>query len=170
MTTLTYRTLTGEWGAVYSPCETYRYRLWRQWDGLRPTLAFCLLNPSTATELKNDPTIERCQRRAVEWGYGRLEIVNIFALRSTNPMALYSEPDPIGWANDSNILSVARHADRFVCGWGKHGALRRRGEYVHSLLLEHFPDGNIQVLALNKDGSPKHPLYVGYATQPKEWK
>lgn len=160
--------LHGEWGAVYSDCDRYRYRLWREWDRAKPTIAFCMLNPSTATEIKNDPTIERCQRRAVAMGYGRLEIVNIFALRSTDPMALYDDIDPVGPDNLDAIAEVARDASMLICGWGKHGRLYDMGETVRLRMLGVHP-GKLYVLAVNRDGSPRHPLYVGYDAQPHPW-
>lgn len=84
-------------GAIFSDCERYRYRLWREWEPALPTLAFLLLNPSTADERVNDPTIERCQRRAVTWGYGRLEIVNLFPLR-VPCRAIRSSSTPNRWS------------------------------------------------------------------------
>jgi hypothetical protein len=71
-------------GAAFSACRRYRYRLWRMWDR-RPHCCFVMLNPSTADELANDPTVERCERRARAWGYGGLEVANVFAWRSTDP-------------------------------------------------------------------------------------
>ncbi|MCB2110163.1 MAG: DUF1643 domain-containing protein, partial [Rhodobacteraceae bacterium] len=45
--------------ALYSRCGAYRYLLSRRW-GPGGMLLYVLLNPSTATEAANDPTIERC--------------------------------------------------------------------------------------------------------------
>ena len=158
----------GDSGAAFSACRRYRYLLWRYWDRSKPMIAFCLLNPSTADEVKNDPTVERCQRRAIALGYGGVEIVNIFALRSTDPMALYSADDPVGPENDSNILSCLNGTAMFVCGWGTHGALHQRGRRVREMLRAHHPT-KVHVLQLTKEGYPQHPLYIGYAVQPIEW-
>lgn len=161
--------LAGKSGAVFSSCMAYRYRLWREWNSTLPTLAFCMLNPSTADEVVNDPTIERCQRRAINWGFGRLEIINIFALRSTDPAALYDdEIDPVGDENDRSILECFRRSDRIICGWGRHGALLERGDTVLRMLLDSGPD-RVYVLEKNDDGSPRHPLYVPYSALPKKW-
>lgn len=165
---MTGRDLIGDSGALFSPCKRYRYRLWREWDASKPTIAFCMLNPSTADQFKNDPTIERCQRRAVMLGYGRLEIVNIFALRSTDPRALYDAADPVGPENDAALVAALRASNIMICGWGKHGALHGRGRVALSVLRDIDPD-QVRVLVVNKDGSPKHPLYIPYETQPKEW-
>ncbi len=101
-------------GAIFSPSQNYRYRLWRRWsDG--HTLAWCMLNPSTADASQNDPTIERCVRRAKQLGYGAIEVVNLFAYRSTNPSALYTVTDPVGPDNDAHITEVASKALNFVC-------------------------------------------------------
>lgn len=131
-------------------------------------IAFCMLNPSTADETKNDPTIERCQRRAIAMGFGGIEIVNIFALRSTDPMALYSDGDPVGPDNDSNILSCLNASAMFVCGWGTHGALLTRGRAVRRMLMELAPR-KVHMIKLTKEGYPQHPLYLSYSLKPMEW-
>ena len=76
-------------GAQFSACNRYRYRLWRIWDESRKPLVMVMLNPSMANADQNDPTVERCQRRALKMGFGGLRVVNIFALVSTDPAALY---------------------------------------------------------------------------------
>ena len=151
-------------GATFSPCSLYRYTLWRTWHASEPTCLFLMLNPSTADESANDPTVTRCQRRAWSMGYGGLVVCNIFAYRSTDPQALYTLDDPVGPDNDAAILDQARQAGLVVCGWGKHGALHGRGTAVLNMLRS----AGIQphALQINGDGSPKHPLYVGYGRQP----
>lgn len=153
-------------GAVFSDCRHYRYLLWRYWSEA-PKAVFIMLNPSTADEIENDPTVERCERRARAMGFGGLRVANIFALRSTDPKALYSHPEPIGPANDSSIMIAAENAGIVVCGWGTHGALNNRGNTVAKMLrnagiIPHY-------LQLNANGTPKHPLYVGYNVKPQEW-
>lgn len=156
-------------GAEFSPCGLYRYSLWRQWGPAdSPPAMFLMLNPSTADETQNDPTVERCQRRAREMGYGGLLVGNIFALRSTDPGALYCWDDPQGPDNNVAILKMAKRAGIVICAWGAHGRLRGRGKQVHAILkaagvTPHY-------LILNKDGTPKHPLYISYSVRPKEWK
>jgi hypothetical protein len=148
-------------GATFSPDRVYRYRLWRDF-GKGPIITFCMLNPSTADESKNDPTIERCQRRAIEWGFGRLEVVNLFALRSTDPAELYTHRAPIGPMCDEDIATVYRLSDMFVCAWGKHGALYNRGQRVMAMLAS----PKLHVLKWNRDGTPAHPLYLPYSLKP----
>ena len=153
-----------ESGAIFSECNQYRYSLTRRWaDG--PTQAWIMLNPSTADALANDPTVERCQRRATSYGFGALEVVNIFALRSTDPKVLYGHADPVGPENNDYILAAAERSAQIVCGWGTHGALRYRGIEVAKILTEF----DLNVLALTKTGQPRHPLYIGYDVRPTEW-
>ena len=171
-------------GAIFSACRRYRFRLWRTWDPMLPTMMFLGLNPSTADETANDPTIERCVRRAREYGFGRLFVGNIFALRSTDPAALYTTEDPVGrltWDEDNNrhLRSMARASDMILCGWGKHGAHLKRGQWVkyeigRIVLNQNRPQREwklkpLHVLRLNKDGTPQHPLYVGYDVKPTRW-
>lgn len=158
--------LFGQTGAVFSSCNKYRYRLWRTWNEKAPAV-FVMLNPSTADEIVNDPTVERCERRAHVMGYGGLRVANIFALRSTDPGALYGHSDPVGEDNDRAILESISGAGIVVCAWGGHGNLNNRGAAVLKLIrdagvIPHY-------LTLNKDGTPKHPLYVGYNVQPTAW-
>jgi hypothetical protein len=153
-------------GATFSACRRYRYLLWRRWDRSIAPANFLLLNPSTADEIKNDPTVERCERRARAMGYGGLIVTNAFALRSTDPKALYAEADPVGPDNAAAIVEAARAAALVVCGWGRHCEAVRPG-WGRTLLRMLAEAGAVpHALAITSDGSPKHPLYVGYATQP----
>lgn len=154
-------------GAVFSPCRLYRYALWRTWDADKAPLLFVMLNPSTADEVANDPTVERCERRARAMGFGGLRVANIFAYRSTDPGALYGLDDPVGPDNDQAILDAVAVAGLVVCGWGKHGNLRGRGEAVRALIASTGKAPHY--LELNNDGTPKHPLYVGYSVKPQPW-
>ena len=149
--------------ALYSPCETYRYGLQRRWgDG--DQILFVMLNPSTATELRNDPTIERCERRARAMGVAGLRIANLFAFRATDPRDLRKAKLPIGTATDSILIQWHAQVMMTVAGWGVHGAWLNRGEQVRDLL-----PGPLYHLGLTKDGHPRHPLYVAYTRQPVAW-
>ncbi|KPQ06307.1 MAG: hypothetical protein HLUCCA12_11400 [Rhodobacteraceae bacterium HLUCCA12] len=153
--------------AVYSPCMNYRYILTRVWNPQGPRALFIMLNPSTATEVQNDPTVERCERRARALGFGAFRVCNIFAWRATDPRAMRGQPDPVGPRNDDAILESAQWADRIVCAWGTHGAHYRRGAAVESLLRA--GGHRLFHLGLSKGGHPKHPLYIGYHQQPEPW-
>lgn len=150
--------------AYISDCKKYRYTLERIW-GEGPVVAFCMLNPSTADASKNDPTVERCERRAKSMGYGGMYVINLFALRSTDPNALYSHNEPIGEENDMHIRMVIKDSDAIICGWGKHGTLNNRGLQVLNLIKE--VGKTPLALKINKDGTPAHPLYIGYSILPK---
>ncbi|MCF1707836.1 DUF1643 domain-containing protein [Tabrizicola sp. J26] len=153
--------------AVYSPCERYRYLLTRTWDEQGPKALFVMLNPSTATEFQNDPTVERCERRARALGFGAFRVTNIFAFRATDPKVMRAEADPIGPANDAAIADSAPWADRIICAWGAHGAHLDRGRQVERLLRA--TGQPLWNLGLTQDGQPKHPLYIGYDRQPEPW-
>lgn len=153
--------------AVYSPCERYRYLLTREWEPDRGRALFIMLNPSTATEVQNDPTVERCERRARALGFGAFRVCNIFAFRATDPRVMRAAPDPVGPANDAAILDSLPWADRVICAWGTHGAHLGRGAQVEALLRS--AGVPLFHLGLSKEGHPKHPLYIGYAVQPDAW-
>lgn len=154
--------------AIYSDCETYRYALTRIWDRTGARVNFLMLNPSTATEIQNDPTVERCERRARALGFGSFRVTNIFAYRATDPKVMRLAIDPIGPENDSAILDAAQWAGQVVCAWGTNGAHLERGPKVLRLLQEKAKVP-LYHLGLSKAGHPKHPLYIGYAVQPVLW-
>ncbi|WP_171122917.1 MULTISPECIES: DUF1643 domain-containing protein [unclassified Ruegeria] len=153
--------------AVYSDCENYRYSLTRVWDADGRKALFVMLNPSTATEVQNDPTVERCERRARALGFGAFQVTNIFAWRNTDPRKMRAAADPVGPKNDAAILDGVQWADQIIAAWGAHGAHLDRGPAVETLLR-----GTGQPLfhlGLTKDGHPKHPLYIAYTQQPEPW-
>ncbi len=151
--------------ALYSDCERYRYLLSRDW-GEGGRLLYILLNPSTATEERNDPTIERCERRARMLGFSGFAVANLFAFRATDPRELKRADDPVGPGNDAVVMEAAAAAAAVLCGWGVHGAHLVRGPDLAARLR----GAGIATahLGLTRDGHPRHPLYVGYkcATQP----
>ncbi|WP_417586511.1 DUF1643 domain-containing protein [Pararhodobacter oceanensis] len=153
--------------ALYSPCENYRYALTRIWDESGRRVLFVMLNPSTATEVQNDPTVERCERRARALGFGGFRVCNIFAYRATDPKVMRAQSDPTGPQNDAAILEGADWADTVVCAWGTHGAHLSRGAEVEALLRA--TGKPLWHLGLSKAGHPKHPLYIAYAHQPVIW-
>ncbi|MGB7317347.1 MAG: DUF1643 domain-containing protein [Planktotalea sp.] len=153
--------------AVYSDCERYRYSLSREWDRSGRRVHFIMLNPSTATEVQNDPTVERCERRARALDFGSFTVTNIFAWRDTDPRKMKAASDPIGSDNDAAILKASAEADQIIAAWGTHGAHMSRGAAVEQVLRTLGKP--LYHLGLSKAGHPKHPLYIAYSEQPKLW-
>lgn len=153
--------------AVYSDCESYRYSLTRVWDPAGKRVMFVMLNPSKATEVQNDPTIERCERRARALGFGGFCATNIFALRETDPKVMRTAEDPEGPDNRTAILQGMEWADTVICAWGTHGSHRNQGPLTETLLREQGKA--LHHLGLSKHGHPKHPLYIAYTQQPLLW-
>lgn len=153
--------------AVYSDCERYRYSLTRVWEPDGGKVLFVMLNPSTATEVQNDPTVERCERRARALGFGSFQVTNIFAWRDTDPRKMRAATEPVGPENDATILAGVEWADQVVAAWGTHGAHLDRGPCVERLLRA--TNSPVYHLGLSKAGHPKHPLYISYAQQPELW-
>ena len=151
-----------EMRAVFSADKLYRYRLGRDL-GLMGDGACCfvMLNPSTATEVIDDPTIRRCIGYAKTLGCNQLEVVNIFAYRSTDPQALYglSKEAAIGPENDYHIAKACNGARIIICGWGNHGALHGRGAAVLGIIRS--TGAKPMALKINgKSRQPSHPLYL----------
>ena len=147
-----------EYGAAFSPCRRWRYLLWRRWDAAKPVANFLMLNPSTADEVKLDPTCSRARDYAERWGYGALIVTNVFGWRATDPAAMKAVKDPVGPGNDAAILRAAKASDLVVCTWGNHGGFLSRSRAV----LEKLNAGNIRLHALrvNAGREPAHPLYL----------
>jgi hypothetical protein len=159
--------------ATFSECEKYRYTLTRTWDGRLPVICYLMMNPSTATEVDNDPTIERCQRRATAIGYGGLIVVNIFPYRLTDSRKLKFVEDLIGdqKAADDAIADAVGRSAITICGWGKHNQVTTdRAAAVFKMLEERGLAHKLHALKVNGDGSPQHPLYIGYDQQPEPWR
>lgn len=141
--------------ATFSPCRKYRYTLSRTWDAESPPLVFIGLNPSTADETEDDPTIRRCIGFAKRDGFGGIIMLNLFAFRSTDPAGLKGVDDPVGpWNNDR--ISRACKDRAVIAAWGVHGVLNRRDRDVRILLA----GSDLRCLGRTKDGHPRHPLYL----------
>lgn len=143
------------------PNDRYRYLLWREWDPRKHTVVFIMLNPSTADDKILDPTVRRCLGFAMAWGYGRMEILNLFALRSTDPAALYSTPEPVGWRNDVAIARACERLDRLVvAAWGAHGGHLGRDEQVVNIVTRTCRTDLYCLNLVGETERPGHPLYL----------
>jgi len=156
-----------ESGATFSPCRRWRYSLWRRWDASKPVANFLMLNPSTADEVKLDPTCSRARDYAERWGYGALIVTNIFSFRNTNPDEMKAADDPVGPGNDAAIAKAARESAIVVCAWGNHGTHRERSKAVAGILLRN--NIKLHALRVNANGEPAHPLYLPGRLKPQTW-
>lgn len=143
-------------GAVFGTDRTWRYLLWRRWDPTLPEVVFIGLNPSTADETKDDPTIRRCINFAKAWGYGSYIMCNLYGIRSTDPKGIKAVKDPVGLMNDACIQWAA---NREQCGvviaaWGAGWWAQSRVDAVTRLVSRWY------CLGRTKNGSPRHPLYM----------
>lgn len=164
--------------AGFSDCRRYRYTLNRlvpvtfRFEPRAFTgdlVQFIGLNPSTADEVLNDPTIRKCIGFASRLGFARMCMTNLFAWRSTDPLRMLEAVEPVGADNLQHIIDVAARASLIIVCWGVRGghlgqdsvvldALGRVGKRVHCLRI-------------TKGGFPEHPLYIPYSAQPEPyWK
>src|SRR5579872_2933160 len=118
--------------AVFSDDKIYRYVLTRTWGSGDKSCIFIMCNPSTADENILDPTVRKCLEWSINWKYDRLIILNLFALRSTNPANLYISPHPVGPENDYHIIETIENnkSGLFIAAWGAHSELLNRGDEV----------------------------------------
>lgn len=131
-------------------------------------MVFIGLNPSTADESRDDPTIRRCLGFARRWGHGGLEMLNLYGWRSTDPAPLWRDvPDPVGPGNDEALLIVARGAARVVCAWGAFPRADARAASVLGALRA--AGVTPLVLGWSAAGRPRHPLYVRADAEPARW-
>jgi len=144
--------------ATFSPCRQYRYTLWRDLGDMVSMgtgyVMFIGLNPSTADETSNDPTINRCINFTKRWGYTRLCMTNLFAYRATDPGVMMAQEDPVGPDNDQTLLDMAANASLIVAAWGTHGHFMHRDAEVRQKI------SGLHCIRLTKNGCPEHPLYL----------
>lgn len=146
-------------GAIFSDCRKYRYVLWRIWDEGLPKIAFIGLNPSTANETETDPTIRRVIKFARNWGYGGVYMLNLFTYVTAYPEELKKCENPSQMA-DEFLKIYSEYSEKIIFAWGSFEEAKERAIRV----IKMFPDG--YMLLRNKDGSPRHPLYVKGDTKP----
>ena len=151
--------------ADISLCGRYRWELSRIWDDRKRLCCWVMLNPSTADSEYDDPTIRRCVNFSHDWGFGGILVVNLFALRATDPAELKRQPNPIGEGNTERILWAMRRSKQVVAAWGAHGAYLNRGREV--LELMRLNDSGAVHLGMTKAGQPRHPLYLPKTTIPQ---
>lgn len=150
--------------AILSPDRQYRYTLWRLWDRSKPALMVIGLNPSTADEDTNDPTIRRCINFAKSWNFGGLCMVNLFAYRATAPEQMMNAIiDPVGERTDELILKSVDQVGMILAAWGGKGGYQGRDKALMEILPEDKP---LWCLGKTKDGHPRHPLYIKGTTMP----
>ena len=146
--------------AIFSEDRIYRYVLIREWDIIKPALMIIGLNPSTADETKNDPTIRRCIGFAKKWGYGKLYMTNLFAFRATLPKDLFAFSKPIGLKNDFWIKKISREVDKVILAYGNLGKYMKRNRDILNIIEKPY------CVKISKTGFPMHPLYLKYTDEP----
>lgn len=140
--------------ASFSEDRLYRYTLYRRWAEHGQDVLFIGLNPSTADEQYNDPTVWQCVNFARDWGYRGVWVGNLFALRATEPIELYLTDRPVGRINDIALRQMVKRCGRVVYAWGNHGQYKDRGRQVVDMI------GPGWCFGINKTGEPRHPLYL----------
>jgi len=157
-----------ESGAIFNSDRTRRFWLGRRVDGVdsQSRLFICAVQPTTADETEDDPTILREMGFARRWGFGWLDKVNIFDLCSPDPKTLYESSSPVSAENDSFVFAAAARGSLHLCAWGNHGAYLARGARMRRLLTG--LGYQLHVFGLTKEGYPIHPLARGKMRVPDD--
>ena len=121
---------------------------------------FIGLNPSTADEQNDDPTLTRCINYAKTWGFGSICMTNLFAYRATRPKDMLAVSDPVGIENDEWLIEQSQKAGLVIAAWGNTGAHLNRSSEVKQLIPK------LHYLNLNQSGEPAHPLYLKLDLRP----
>jgi len=154
-------------GAIFSECRNHRFALWRIWDRRKPFVCFIGLNPSTADETKNDNTVSRCVRFAEDFGGGGLVMLNAFSYRATDPEEMKRQAVPNLMENIDWISAFVGLAALSVAAWGTHGTFANQSDFIAYRMRKDLR--MLHCLGTNKDGTPKHPLYLKADTKPVLW-
>lgn len=154
-------------GAVFSSCGAYRYLLWRRAFGQTPFMALGMLNPSTAGEDENDPTINRGIGFAMAAQLAGPLVWNLNAFRATEPDDMKCAENPVGLLNNEAIDLALTLAEVTVAGWGTHGGFGGRDKAI--LRRCGVVGAKLHVLRLTKEGHPGHPLYLPKSLSPQPW-
>lgn len=160
--------------AVLSPCGTYRYRLERRLvePVTGPTVAWIMVNPSTADAEADDATIRKVSGFSRRLGFRRILVGNLFAYRATDVRALRNAPDPIGSQNNAHVGRIMSEADTHIVAWGSlaklPGALRSRWFAIDN--MAGFLGIPLMCLGTASDGHPLHPLMLGYERELRPWR
>ncbi len=149
-------------GAQFSKCRKYRYALWRIWDESKPLVMYIGLNPSKANEEKTDNTITRVIGISKSLGYGGIYMMNCFPYVSTNPDDLKDFGNTA--LNDHWLYKVAAKCQDIIFAWGRFKVAKNRAVELTGM----FPDA--KCLIKNKDGTPRHPLYIKTNTKPQPFR
>ena len=164
--------------AILSNNKKYRYSLGRCWDESKPILMFIMLNPSTADDKEDDPTIRRCIGFAKSWGYGAIIVCNLIPYRATNPKELLSIDDNeflgtidnkgiVGYYNSAYISKLSQKVDKVVCAWGNSNVIKKLR--INISKIKEIVDKPLYYIEISKDGTPKHPLYLKSDNELKLW-
>ena len=158
------RQLPVQSGARLSPDGVYRYALTRVLCPIaEPVVCWIMLNPSKADALTDDPTVRRCMQFSRNWDFGAMIVVNLFALRSTDPVELQRYTDPVGPENQYWLGKAVALSSRVVCAWGEHGGLY--GRDVQVLRFLRFIGETPYCLGTTRQGRPRHPVRLAYSTK-----
>jgi hypothetical protein len=149
----------GSEGLILQDGKKFRHTLYREFDSTLPAVLFVMLNPSIADAHTNDPTVRKTIGFAKRWGFGRVNVANLYDFRATDPRELRKHDYPKSERCDEVIFELAMHSERVVVAWGANAPWPRAHDVVNHVLR------GFQLWSIGKltaGGQPKHPLMLAY--------
>ena len=155
----------------YSEDGQYRYLSCQRIGPSDDRLLFIMLNPASTvgtlnSQKKHRQTRTLCINFARRWGFGMLEVVNLFALEAPKPKLLRKVDDPVGPENDRWICDAVERADKVILAWGADGSYGNRSQKVLQKIL---PIKIPYYLKKTNAGEPRHPIGIRRDTQLIAW-
>ena len=137
--------------ALFSKDQKHRYLLERTWNNSKKKLLFIMLNPSGADSKKDDPTTRRLISFSRKWGYGGFTVCNLYSYVTSSPSTLYNCSNILVHKNKSYIKKQIKSSDCIVYAWGN---TETEPHWLQKIVKTSY------CIGINKNGTPKHPLYI----------
>ncbi len=133
-------------------------------------IAYFGINPSTADAELDDPTVRKWRGFTTRYGGSKFIVGNVFAYRSTDVKVLGCVPvaDLFGPEFMLYTEQIIAEADILVPCWGRLSKLKKQYRHIPTRFLEKLQSTGKPILHFGKndDGTPKHPLMLGYDSSP----
>ena len=157
---------------LISANKLYRWSLSYEISKSTKEVIFIGLNPSLSDSVCLDNTTKKIIKISNKHNYGKVKLINLFGLISSNPKKLFYHKNPVGFLNDNHIHQNLKHwSENKNCdlwlGWGNRGNFLNRNKKISKKIMKFYsvkknnfdkPLGPLFIKKTIKD-NPIHPLY-----------